>query len=106
LLVGAERIGPIAGGGVSPHQELVGALAVGLEPHDLGSELRRQAGLAVDEQVRPRCVMTTFDPDTLEQDHRVLRRIVKEFGGAMALDCSVLRGGRVTLGDPVELEPV
>jgi MOSC domain-containing protein len=57
------------------------------------------------EQLRPRCVMTTFDPDTLEQDHRVLRRIVKEFGGAMALDCSVLRGGRVSVGDPVELEP-
>ncbi len=71
-----------------------------------GHRLRVGKALLAVEQVRPRCVMTTFDPDTLEQDHRVLRRIVKEFGGVMALDCSVLRGGRVTLGDPVELEPV
>ena len=31
---------------------------------------------------RTRCVMTTFDPDTLDQDSQVLRRIVQEFGGA------------------------
>jgi hypothetical protein len=28
-------------------------------------------------QLRMRCVMTTFDPDTLKQDVGVLRRIVK-----------------------------
>jgi MOSC domain-containing protein len=70
-----------------------------------GHRLSVGKAVLVLEQLRPRCVMTTFDPDTLEQDHRVLRRIVKEFGGAMALDCSVLRGGRVSVGDPVELEP-
>ena len=32
-------------------------------------------------QLRPRCVMTTFDPDTLDQDHGVLRRIVRESAG-------------------------
>jgi uncharacterized protein YcbX len=59
--------------------------------------------LAVHE-VRQRCVMTTFDPDTLEQDHRVLRRIVEQLGGRVALDCAVVRGGGVAVGDPVELE--
>lgn len=54
--------------------------------------------------LRERCVMTTFDPDTLEQDVSVLRRIVKEFEGTMALDCEVVRGGRVAAGDPVMLE--
>jgi hypothetical protein len=53
--------------------------------------------------LRARCVMTTFDPDTLAQDHRVLREIVERFGGTLALDASVERGGTVREGDPVEL---
>jgi hypothetical protein len=47
--------------------------------------------------------MTTYDPDTLEQDVTVLRRIASRFGGTMALDCGVVRGGRIAVGDPVEL---
>ncbi len=54
-------------------------------------------------RLRPRCVMTTYDPDTQEQDHSVLRRIVGEFGGTLALDCAVIRGGRVRVGDRLEL---
>jgi uncharacterized protein YcbX len=54
-------------------------------------------------KLRGRCVMTTFDPDTLEQDLGVLRRIAQVFGGKMALDCAVVSGGRITVGDPVEL---
>jgi hypothetical protein len=47
--------------------------------------------------------MTTYDPDTQEQDPGVLRRIVKEFGGRMALDCAVVEGGHLTVGDRVEV---
>ena len=54
-------------------------------------------------QLRARCVMTTYDPDTQVQDPGVLRRIVREFGGTMALDCAALAGGTVRLGDPVTL---
>lgn len=54
-------------------------------------------------QLRARCVMTTYDPDTQVQDPGVLRRIVREFGGTMALDCAVLAAGPVRLGDPVTL---
>ena len=53
--------------------------------------------------VRRRCIMTTFDPDTLAQDLSVLRRINTEFAGRIALDCSVVQGGKLALGDPVEL---
>jgi uncharacterized protein YcbX len=53
--------------------------------------------------LRSRCVMTTFDPDTLEQDVSVLRRIVQEFNSRIALDCAVVRGGTIHVGDPVEL---
>jgi uncharacterized protein YcbX len=52
-------------------------------------------------QLRARCVMTTYDPDTLKQDKNILFRIVKEFDGTMALDCSVVKPGIVRLGDPV-----
>jgi hypothetical protein len=54
-------------------------------------------------EVRQRCVMTTYDPDTQAQDHGVLRRIVREFGGRIALDCAVVADGLVTVGDPVVL---
>jgi uncharacterized protein YcbX len=54
-------------------------------------------------RLRARCVMTTYDPDTQVQDPGVLRRIVREFGGTMALDCAVLAGGTVRLGDQVTL---
>jgi len=54
-------------------------------------------------KLRQRCVMTTYDPDTQEQDVGVLRRIVEEFDGRMALDCAVVEAGRLRVGDPVEL---
>ncbi len=53
--------------------------------------------------LRGRCVMTTFDPDTLEQEPRVLRTIVERTGGVLGLNAEVVRGGRVRVGDPVEL---
>jgi len=49
--------------------------------------------------------MTTFDPDTLEQDRRVLTSIVRRFGGKLALNAAVRRGGLVSRGDEVELIP-
>jgi MOSC domain-containing protein len=68
-----------------------------------GRRLRLGSVIIEVASVRQRCVMTTFDPDTQEQDPGVLRRIVKEFGGRMALDCAVVEGGRLTVGDRVEL---
>jgi uncharacterized protein YcbX len=55
------------------------------------------------DSLRGRCVMTTFDPDTLEQDPRVLRDIVERFGGRLALNCAVLQGGVIRVGQTVEL---
>jgi len=53
--------------------------------------------------LRTRCVMTTFDPDTLRQDRRVLREIVEKFGGKLALNCYVIRGGEIHASDDVQL---
>jgi hypothetical protein len=47
--------------------------------------------------------MTTYDPDTLEQDISVLQKIYFELGGRTALDCYVVEPGRVRVGDRAEL---
>ena len=54
-------------------------------------------------QLRGRCVMTTYDPDTLKQDLNVLKSIVRKLDGVMALDCSVVSGGLIEEGDLVAL---
>jgi uncharacterized protein len=55
------------------------------------------------EKLRDRCVMTTFHPDTQEQDPSVLQRILNELDGTTALDSSVITPGRIRVGDPVEI---
>jgi hypothetical protein len=57
-------------------------------------------------KLRGRCIMTTYDPDTLQQDRSVLKRIVTELDGTMALDCEVVEEGFIREGDPVELLPI
>ena len=54
------------------------------------------------EDLRARCVMTTYDPDTAEQDPTVLREIVDRFGGRLCLNAGVTRPGRVGNGDAVD----
>lgn len=53
--------------------------------------------------LRGRCIMTTFHPDTLQQNLAVLRRIQKDFGGTMGLNARVVAEGIVKVGDPVVL---
>ena len=68
-----------------------------------GRQLRIGSVIIGMAQLRGRCVMTTFDPDTLKQDMGVLRRIVNELEGVMALDSSVEATGWIKEGDKVEL---
>jgi uncharacterized protein YcbX len=56
-------------------------------------------------QLRARCVMTTYDPDTLKQDRNILTNIVSQLGGTMALDCAVESEGWIQVGEPVAFEP-
>src|SRR5512137_2495957 len=56
-------------------------------------------------QLRQRCIMTSFDPDTQAQDRSVTRSIFERFGGTLALDCFVIDGGDVAVGDAVERVP-
>jgi uncharacterized protein len=56
--------------------------------------------------LRGRCVMTTYDPDTIEQDGDVLRDIVRRFGGRLCLNADVIRPGSLREGDPVEIDTI
>src|SRR3989442_7518133 len=55
------------------------------------------------DSLRDRCVMTTFDPDTLAQDPGVLRDIHSTLDGKLALNAYVIEEGPVAVGDPVTL---
>jgi uncharacterized protein len=55
------------------------------------------------EDLRGRCVMTTFDPDTTVQDAAVLKDIVRRFGGKLALNADVIRGGSIQVAQLVDL---
>jgi uncharacterized protein len=61
---------------------------------------RAVVGLA---DLRGRCVMTTFDPDTQAQDVGVLRDIAQRFDGRLGLNALVLEPARIAEGDPIEL---
>jgi len=69
----------------------------------VGFELRLGEAVVGVRQVRGRCVMTTFDPDSLEQDITVLQKIYFELGGVTALDCYVIQPGRVRVGDEAQV---
>jgi uncharacterized protein YcbX len=69
-----------------------------------GGELHIGGAVIRLDSLRPRCPMTTVDPDTLERDPEVLRDIGRRFGGRLALNADVLRPGLVRVGDPVVLE--
>ena len=68
-----------------------------------GRRLRIGDAVIVLDHLCERCVMTTFDPDTIEQDPDVLRRINSELGGLAAINSGVEHPGRIAVGDPAEL---
>ena len=76
----------------------------GLEERNwVGRALRLGEAVVGVRRVRGRCVMTTYDPDTLEQDLTVLQKIYFELGGVTALDCYVLEPGLVRVGDAAQV---
>jgi uncharacterized protein YcbX len=52
---------------------------------------------------RLRCIVTSIDPDTGEQDLDVFRQIRHFFDGLLALNCWVIKPGTIQLGQAVEL---
>src|ERR1700722_13865440 len=52
---------------------------------------------------RQRCIVTSIDPGSGEQDLDVFRRIRQSFGGNLAANCWVIRPGTIRRGQAVEL---
>lgn len=52
-------------------------------------------------ELRLRCVMTSYDPDTQAQDKSITRGIYRRFEGKLALDCFVIEGGEIAVGDKI-----
>ena len=67
----------------------------------VGRELHLGDAVLGVRQVRGRCVMTTFDPDTLERDTRVLATLATRRENLFGVYAQVLRPGWVATGDPV-----
>ena len=55
------------------------------------------------QDLRQRCIMTSFDPETLIQDVEITRSIYRRFDGKLALNCFVIEGGEIAVGDDVQL---
>jgi len=68
-----------------------------------GAHLRIGTAVIGMEDLRLRCIMTTFDPDSGQQDVSVLRHIQHDFNGQLGLNSRVITPGRISVGDPVEL---
>ena len=68
-----------------------------------GRQLRVGPVLIAIHALRDRCVMTTYDPDTQEQDIGVLKDLVRRLDNKMALDATVLETGTIRVGDAAEL---
>lgn len=82
---------------------LIGGVEGMDETHWPGANLRIGDAIIRLDSLRGRCPMTTVDPDTLVRDPEVLRDIGRRFGGRLALNADVERGGDIRVGDAVTL---
>jgi uncharacterized protein YcbX len=84
---------------------LISGVATGAEVNWPGHALAIGDALIGIDSLRARCIVTTIDPDTGEQNLDVLREIRRDFGGELALNCWVIRPGTIRVGDEAHLLP-
>jgi len=68
-----------------------------------GGCLRIGKALIGVQDLRSRCIMTAYDPDTQARDKTITQGIYQRFAGKLALNCFVIEGGDISVGDAVEL---
>jgi uncharacterized protein YcbX len=83
---------------------LLGGVDAAAEATWAGHALRIGDALIGVHSLRDRCVVTTVDPDSGDRDADVLRRINRDFGGKLALNCWVIEPGTIEVGDEARLE--
>jgi len=70
-----------------------------------GSHLRIGPVVIGMQDLRTRCVMTTFDPDSGQQDLEVLRRVQTQFNSRLGLNSYIVTPGPISVGDRVVVIP-
>jgi uncharacterized protein YcbX len=93
--------------GADPRRFRPNMLIEGTAPREedgwVGSEVRvGDVTLAVRRRCE-RCVVTTIDPDDLEADPSVLKRVNADFGGCFGVVCEVIAAGELRVGDGIEV---
>lgn len=71
-----------------------------------GHNLRIGKALIGIRELRMRCIMTSYDPDTQVQDSSITQEIFQRFEGRFALDCWVIEAGEIAVGDEVTLTAI
>jgi uncharacterized protein YcbX len=82
---------------------IIGGVAGDAERNWPGHALQVGEAIIGIESLRTRCIVTTIDPDTGDLDTDVLREINTRFDGKLALNCWVVHGGAIAVGDPVSV---
>jgi uncharacterized protein YcbX len=102
LLLGAATAQAL---GADPRRFRPNVLIAGTAPREeeswVGSEVRVGAARLAVRYPCERCVVTTIDPDDLEVDPSVLKRVDADFGGCFGVVCEVVEPGEAAVGDPV-----
>lgn len=70
-----------------------------------GAQLRIGEVVIGMDDLRGRCIMTTFDPDTGKQDLSVLRRVQKQFDGVLGLNSYVVKSRPYLCQRPGRTDP-
>ena len=84
---------------------VLSGVPVELEPDLPGQALAIGDALIGVHSRRQRCIVTSIDPDSGEQNLDVFRCIRDVFGGQLALNCWVIRPGLIHIDDPVRIVP-
>lgn len=85
---------------------LIGGVPADTEHHWPGNAITIGDAVIGIHSVRQRCIVTSIDPDTGDQDLEVFRRIRRRFGNELGLNSWVIRPGIIRIGDPVALRPI
>jgi len=105
-LASVRRLGDALGRDLDPRRFRANLLLEGMEPdveyNWLGRRLRAGSAILEGALMCERCVMITYDPDTVASDPAILRELTQARQALMGVYCRVVEPGSVVLGDHVE----